>query len=224
MKRLLLGFLGYFALTFGAASQQAPVFNWSGFYFGVGAGGTYAPVDRQYYNSPGAANFVQVRTASPLYSGHVGWNFRSGNWVYGLEANLSGPTTTERRCDAPAFCANFDAFQRFSNIGTVGPRIGMVVNDRWMPYVSAGWAISRIESGFIQRSNGVVTRGVSDHNGWFVGLGVEYAWSKNVVLGLEYQHLDFETSLANPAGFPVTNVSHYNSPTADLLRFKISFQ
>ena len=51
-----------------------------------------------------------------------------------------------------------------------------------------------------------VSFGGARHDGWYVGGGVEYMVTKNIIIGLEYQHFDFDTErhcsngIANPCG------------------------
>jgi len=79
------------AVASGASTAQAERYNWSGLYFGGGAG--YAWGDGLTDMS---VSGVFVQRAAPdlnggIWGGHVGLNYQMGAWVVGAEAQwLSG--------------------------------------------------------------------------------------------------------------------------------------
>jgi outer membrane immunogenic protein len=125
-----------------------------------------------------------------------GYNWQSGPWVYGVEAdfNLSSVSGT------------FADYQ-FSNpwFGTLRGRAGYAVNNFFL-YGTAGIAagISTVTRGGLSDSSG--------HVGWTIGAGVEFAlaplglgsnWSAKV----EYLHL----GLSQGAVLPVSTSSNFQS-------------
>ena len=60
------------------------------------------------------------------------------------------------------------------------------------------------------------------HNGWYVGGGLDYALTSNVILGLEYQHvfLDSEHHTTRAGGFN----DHDIESNMDILRFRLTYK
>ena len=136
--------------------------------------------------------------------------------------------TPNTGCPNPAFtCAT-----GLSKILTIGPRLGWGGFDGWLIYATGGYANARIESRsvlatapFTQFDDLRQNRG-----GWFAGGGIDYvAWRNtvfgDVVLGVEYQHLDFGTIRMVSSGDPIgvfTNARDI-STRADLVRARLTF-
>jgi len=76
-----------------AAPTPAPVYNWSGFYVGGHVGYGWADLQSTVIDSSGAAFPVgTVFTADPdgwIGGGQIGFNWQSGNWVFGIEGEYS---------------------------------------------------------------------------------------------------------------------------------------
>jgi outer membrane immunogenic protein len=126
-----------------------------------------------------------------------GYNWQSGPWVYGVEAdfNLSGASD------------KFADYQ-FSNpwFGTLRGRAGYAINNVFV-YGTAGFAlgVSTVSSGGLSDS--------SAHVGWTIGAGVEFGlapWglSPNWSAKLEYLYLDLSQGVVLPASVPSSSQSN----------------
>lgn len=106
MKRLVVGF-AVAAVWLGAADiasasdmavkARAPsaVPNWSGFYVGLHAGWAFANANATSRTDFGglpvfAPASFDVGDSGALAGGQIGYNWQFGNWVFGLEADISG--------------------------------------------------------------------------------------------------------------------------------------
>src|SRR5262245_6855022 len=126
-----------------------PLFTWTGFYIGahVGAGwGTkewhdFADVDRSEIDLfPGPQGSYNVNGF--LGGGQIGFNWQSGWWVFGIEADASGANLR-----GSGFCFfDFDGGDlhtcntKVTALGTITGRLGFTVIDRAMIYVKGGGA------------------------------------------------------------------------------------
>ncbi len=235
MKQLLAA-LAFAALPFAGASAadlslplkspSAPAFNWSGFYVGGNAGGVWGNERvSQTFSAP--PPFLAVDTAAingtlsqSFQSGsataglQAGYNYQSGNWVFGGEvdfeylgvrgANSSStifPSTLPGgAAGPPATFFNTSTSVAADWLFTARPRVGWAVQD-WLLYATGGLAIGResfsqniaVLAPFVENSNFTTAR-----VGWTVGAGVEYAIARNRSIRGEYLHVDLGT--ANTTG------------------------
>ncbi len=155
-----------------APAYIAPAFSWSGFYVGANAG--YMWGNSKW--SGGAGNF-EIAPKGWLAGGTLGYNFQTGNWVWGIEgdidyANLKGTS------DVCSGCTFKDTW-----LGTARGRLGYAF-DRWLPFVTGGGAFG---NAYVATPGGSVSR---TKTGWTVGAGVEYAFLEHWSAKLEYLYVD----------------------------------
>ena len=124
-----------------------------------------------------------------LYGVGAGYDFRSGNFVFGPEAEVTWSTakTEFDNGDFEGFGignvkANRDLY--------VGGKVGYVVAPSTMLYAKAGYTNAKFD---VRNGDGTVTtRTDIDADGWRVGAGVEQAVSSNVFAKLEYRYSNYE--------------------------------
>jgi outer membrane immunogenic protein len=132
-------------------SPIATIYDWTGFYLGGHVGG----------------GWVGESDGNFLGGGQVGFNFQSGPWVYGVEADVS----------AGSGDLNYTS--------TLAGRFGWAV-DRWMVYGKVGGAWANVD---------VVRMGrVSDEtsSGLLLGVGAEYAFQNNWTAKIEYNRMNVD--------------------------------
>jgi outer membrane immunogenic protein len=144
----------------------APVFTWTGFYVGINGG--YGFGNSNWDPGP---NFD---TNGWLVGGTIGYNLQTGNFVWGLEADLD---YSNMKGDSGG------VETRVSYFGTARGRIGYAF-DRFMPYLTGGAAFAQIK----------MDAGAGDDKdnqiGWTIGGGVEWAFLANWSAKLEYLYAD----------------------------------
>jgi outer membrane immunogenic protein len=176
-----------------AKPQQKP--DWAGFYFKNNAPGS----DPWTVLTPSAGFAAQTTTAPPT-SENFGYNFQSGNVVFGLEGSFSA-ANFDGKFTAPYLPATTaGAWTPNMNwLGTVTGRVGYSVG-QWLPYVKGGFAAADVGSP-LQGAGAVgsFTQG-STATGWTAGLGFEYQFSPKWSLGLEYLYTDLSAAPNSPPG------------------------
>jgi outer membrane immunogenic protein len=181
--------------------------SWTGLYFGVHAGGVWSTVDWADVSLTGER--VDNDSAGFIGGGQVGYNFQSGNVVFGVEAAVSGTTLDGSHrsvFDPAAIRFNTD----INTIVTATGRIGIVA-DRALFYVKGGWAGARVG---ISGTNTALPDSFSIddwRNGWTVGGGVEMKVTRNVSLAVEYSYIDLGNenySGVTAAAIPFTITDH----------------
>jgi outer membrane immunogenic protein len=173
------------------------VYNWTGFYLGVNVGGGWSNANTDF-STAGFPSFASVdnHMAGAIAGGQVGYNWQSGAWVFGVEADfqysgmkggISAPCPGGI-CDGLA--ASFD--QRMPWFGTARGRVGYA-SMGWLIYATGGYAYSRLESNAFASAGGIavdVERKESRH-GWTAGGGIEVAFAGNWSAKVEYLYMDF---------------------------------
>jgi outer membrane immunogenic protein len=215
-------------------------FNWTGFYVGGNFGGGWATSDFSGTTlfTPGGLITPSAFSGSDnlsgiLGGGQIGFNYEFPNSVViGLEAdgdwsNISGSTSTcGIAAGATTGCSNNNV--KIDDFGTVRGRLGYAWSNVLL-YGSGGWAWggSTTTSSLTcvgaacPATSGAFTGGNStssvDASGWAAGAGLEWAFTRNWTLRLEYLHLQFNgvggsfNSSGAVAGVPFTSTASGSS-------------
>ncbi len=150
------------------------VYDWTGFYVGANGGGGWG-------HSFWSGQSTGMSLSGGQVGGTAGYNWQSGNAVFGLEgdldwSNLKGSNTTAL---CPGGCTTSDTW-----LSTVRGRLGYAFGGV-LPYVTGGLAVGDIRAA----SPGFA--GASTTNaGWTVGGGLEVALPGNWSAKAEYLHVD----------------------------------
>jgi outer membrane immunogenic protein len=108
-----------------------------------------------------------------LYGAGLGYDFRRGNAVFGIDAELTDSTASVNTVAGP-IDATRDIY--------VGGRAGLVLGTKALAYVKAGYSNARIEgAGF--NNNG---------DGLRVGAGLEYDLGNKLFAKAEYRYTNYE--------------------------------
>lgn len=169
-----------------------PVFTWTGVYFGFHLGGGH--FHKSWQNPFGPAVFGDtIDGGGWLGGGQVGFNYQTGAWVLGLEADASAAQLTgSNTClvGANVFIGGVNCEARVGALATLTGRLGYAV-DRTLFYVKGGgaWASDRFSLNLVPFTAGGIFSANNDRGGWTVGAGIEHAIIPNVTVKLEYNYL-----------------------------------
>jgi outer membrane immunogenic protein len=203
MKRILfttvsLGVLGLMSPAIGAdlplytkaPAVVTPMYDWSGFYVGVFGGGGLGNHNLNNANGPaGFANFtVNYESKGALGGGEAGYNWQSGNIVFGVEGD--------------AFWSSFkgdDAAQALGAIDATKLRWGATLRgrggiavDRLMLFFTGGWAYGEFLHTDTDLVNGLgIDQFSANRSGLTAGGGIAYAITDNLIGKVEYRYFDF---------------------------------
>ena len=158
------------------APVYAPVFTWTGFYVGANAGYGWGHVNTNGFNTVGDLDgFVG--------GGQVGYNYQIGQFVIGAEADFQGADLSSG--------SNLGLVNvKTEWYGTVRARAG-VAFDRFLVYATGGWAYGNVKTSFPGLVGPFALSSDRTHTGgWTVGGGVEYAFTNNLIGGVEYLYVD----------------------------------
>jgi outer membrane immunogenic protein len=189
-----------------ASEPDAGLYSWRGFYIGASLGGASASVDRSFVGSSfwatgpgGTGNFDQTINDA-IWGGHLGYNFQSGPWVYGVDVSVSAPIT--HNFTSPFFPGSDRWTTEIAWLTLVTGRLGYAF-DRTLIYAKGGYAGAEVEASMRDVITNVVgfcgpsqpqgpchAGGSNWQHGWVVGGGVEFALARQLTLGVEYNYID----------------------------------
>ena len=179
----------------------APLFNWSGFYYGLQGG--YAWGDSTHTDPGTGVSSGNIDANGVLLGGTVGANWQTGTLVTGVEADLAWANADGSGGNVVA-CAG-PCSTELNWLGTGRVRAGIAA-DAYLFYVTGGVAFGGVEGGQAGFSSNDKTR-----VGWTVGGGVETAVARNWTTKVEYLYADLgdKTAYTAPTGaFNVDLKSH----------------
>lgn len=181
------------------APPQKP--DWAGFYIRNNSGGSS---DRAPWTTLPAPAGGFSAASSPSVNDTFGYNFQSGNFVFGLEgtfaaANFDGKFTSPYVSAPYLPAAGWSPNMNW--LGSVGGRVGYSFG-QWMPYVKGGFAAANFGSPLQGSPIGAFSQG-SEIGGWTAGLGVEYQISPKWSLGVEYLYTDLGSGSGGANGAPI---------------------
>lgn len=186
-------------------------FSWTGLYvganasYGIGRSDASANIDIEEIEGPDESIDVAVGdwwSGGGLLGAHVGYNYQFGLFVVGAEiaAAWSGVDGEDRATiDGPGFSAEGHLTTDLNWLATARAKAG-VAFDRALLYAIGGVAWGEVNNtvGFgisTPRGSASDEWGSTETSvGWTIGLGLEYAVTDNIVVGMEYQHVDFGDS------------------------------
>jgi outer membrane immunogenic protein len=217
MKRIILttvslGVLGMVSPALGADLPYAkapviaaPVYDWTGVYVGVFGGGGFG--NHNINNGAGTTPFqnftANYSSQGGLAGGEAGYNWQSGNYLFGIEGDLfwSGLRGNDSSQVANgAFAITSVDADNLRWGGTVRVRGGFTI-DRWLMFFTGGYAFGDIVHTNTDPVNGV-DRFTVHANGLTAGAGFAYAITNNVIGKFEYRYYNFNAY--NRPGNPLT--------------------
>jgi outer membrane immunogenic protein len=236
-KLSLLGLITFAAGMLGGAAQAAdmplkapppaaPVmYNWTGFYIGGHIGGAWAdrngndrfdPDHRCMWGDWGRFCFDDNghgrNNGNFIVGGQVGFNYQVGQWVWGVEGQISAITNQNDDDDCGFFTWDgggrdhlFRCRNRGDWVATIAARLGVTFGQtgNWLLYMKGGAAFAdgradiRLRDdcppawSFCNRDNFAFNNNNDTRTGWMIGAGIEYGAWGNWSWKLEYNFMDF---------------------------------
>jgi outer membrane immunogenic protein len=127
-----------------------------------------------------------------VYGGQLGYDYQTGNTVFGIEGEVTGATTKDTANgvlvagDSLRVSAGRDLY--------VGGRVGFVVGERALIYAKGGYTNARFNTEYTS-----TTSNIEDHDtidGWRLGAGAEVKLNDKVYLKGEYRFSKYDSDNA----------------------------
>ena len=182
------------------------VFNWSGFYVGGSLGLAHTLADSPVTVledfplniaslSRETLNYEQSETS--LTGGiHAGWQ---KHWGAARCRPRGGHHCAALRHHhrIPARASPSSLRRALSDILILTGRLGYA-EGRWLAYAKAGVANAEIDISYDDRRTGLSSSSSGRKTGWIAGVGIEYALTQDLFLGVEYNYLHFRADATPP--------------------------
>jgi outer membrane immunogenic protein len=172
-----------------APAPIAAIYDWTGFYIGINGGGGSAHtcwdlVSDVFGDLPGAEGCHNATGGT--FGGQIGYRWQAANWVFGIEgqgnwADFSGSNTSL------LFAPDFNR-SRIDGFGLITGQIGYAWNNVLF-YVKGGAAVTGNKFEAFDGAGTLLASVNTTRWGGTVGLGLEFGFSPNWSLGVEYDHL-----------------------------------
>jgi outer membrane immunogenic protein len=244
MKKLFLGSVALAALVAGPAiaadlpskaapPPPAPVFSWTGVYFGVNGGYGWqsqttdpvqlftndtTPVNLGDATAASRGTIGDIRAAGGFGGFQVGYNYQFAPYLLvGIETDFQGSgikgDTGPARFTNPngTFPHVGAADVQLNWFGTVRGRVGFTASN-WLFYGTGGFAFGNVEYKLTVNEVGgaalfTTQMSAKETTGWVAGGGIEWGVTPNISVKAEYQYLDFGTLAASsPVRFLATGL------------------
>ncbi|MBI1493087.1 outer membrane protein [Halocynthiibacter styelae] len=192
MKRQIIKAILFFTALNTAAEVTAA--DWNGYYGGIVVSshtGHDAPVDGG--NSPAVAgeDYPVSGTALGLTFGR---NWRSGNWVFGAEADISTSNASGSGDGGPNWgCGvNNDCSTDIKSTASLRARAGILLQENILSYITAGVGSARLYNEI--DGHAADWSGDTTANGLTMGFGLEYQTANRVNWKIELLRTNYEDS------------------------------
>jgi outer membrane immunogenic protein len=240
------GIGGALAADLPVKAPPAPVvavYDWTGFYIG-GNAGWVGSVNRNVGltgTDTGVGGFgseladgstpsiFRERYSGFLGGAQVGYNKQMGRWVVGLEADIAGTnasaSSTQVNLPQPPFPFRSAITTTVSNkldyLGTVRGRVGVLVSNPLLLYVTGGLAYGKTELAdssvcpTCAPARNLATVNGPTNVGWTVGAGAEWMFAPHWSAKAEYLYYDLGSNTTTPL---VYNYGAFTSTLAASIR------
>jgi outer membrane immunogenic protein len=226
MKKFLLGTVGLVALSMSAPASAADLaarpytkaapmvaayYDWSGFYIGANGGGAWSRKCWDIVPVAGGPLLAEGchDASGAVVGGQIGFRWQAGAFVFGLEAqgdwaDLNGSRVSQQFI---AVAGDATSNSRIRSFGLFTGQIGYAWNNV-LGYVKGGAAVTddRYEHRFTT-TNLVFDAARETRWGAVVGVGLEYGFTPNWSVGVEYDHMfmgDRNLAFTTPVGVVTT--------------------
>ena len=192
MKRHLLAGVALLMITTGSVLAEET--DWTGFYVGANAGYSFGTSDANYTDPSLSAYGIGSNPSGWSIGMQAGANYQLTNGIFnrvvlGLEGEISYVDVSDTIYDTMSLAhgrPNNSIKTSSDYAGTLRTRLGYAAG-RFLPYLTAGGAGANAK---VSATDGPLSES-KFLLGWTVGVGVEYALSKNWSVRTEYLHSDF---------------------------------
>ncbi len=187
------------------APAVAPVslYNWGGFYIGGNAGGASSRNCWDFTTPAGA--FIAAEgchdATGAIAGGQIGYRWQASNFVFGLEGQ--GDWANLRGSNVSALAAPFTNVSRIDAIGLFTGQVGWAWNSVLL-YAKGGAAVVADRYRVETTVGAVPAATSSDSTRWgaTIGAGLEFGFTPNWSVGVEYNHLFMQDRLVTFTGVP----------------------
>jgi opacity protein-like surface antigen len=209
------------------------VLDWSGFYVGghLGLAHTLAESTLVAFrdNTLFFRDFTFGESETSATGGvQAGWQRQWGKMVAGVELDfnlLRFRSTSDAQVIPGIETALLAAVTRTSEVSDIFLLTGRLgyVDGRWHAYMKGGLANGQVDVSYRDAITGFRSSSGGRETGWTAGLGIDYALTPNLFLGIEYNYIHFRSN-PEPPPIPQTEFGAVDIDTQNVvLRLNYKF-
>lgn len=200
MKKFLItaaalsGLMAFVSSASAADVTVDPGYDWTGPYFGLQGGYGWGDT-KPTWSAGGAQESGDVNYEGFVGGIEAGYNWQSGNLVFGLEvdgslSDIDGDFLDLVGPSRPCIIAGLGCTADVDWFATGRLRVGYAI-DRLMPFITGGIAVGGVEGTFDSGAGLACICDVDDTTvGWTVGGGIEWAVNDSWSVKAEYLYID----------------------------------
>jgi len=227
-----------------APPPVAPVYSWTGVYFGLNAGWLGADNSMINQATPGIDPGVDVQDLAALATGNfpfgnksgfiggaeIGYNYQFNNWVAGIEADIQGiagqAVNGSITSSSGTLSSTLNGSVDTKWLGTLRGRLGFLPVPTLLVYGTGGLAYSEIQTttSLSQSDSSIGFTGGGTGGagfsqlvaGWTAGAGVEWMFAPSWTAKVEYLRYDLGTTSFNWVAGDNTSGDTYQTETTSI--------
>lgn len=188
------------ALTVTMQTAHAAASNWGGVYGGVQAGYSLTDYDSGFDLAP-TNNYTTSGNMDGWFGGlYAGYNIPTANklvWGVEFDVNRGDQSNKGTWFYHDGFLNHCCGYAEMNWSGSARLRLGYDAG-RYLPYVAGGLAFADVDAGYDYEDQ-IAYPGWGDGGsgmtaGWSLGAGVDYAYTNNIIMRVEYRYTDYRTA------------------------------
>jgi outer membrane immunogenic protein len=187
--------------------------SWAGAYIGASVGAVWHELKYEDTTDPFTTTTDSGRKAGIIGGGHIGYNWQSNNFVFGVEADISGSSAKVTLHPFGTSPINETDTSRLHWLATFRARAGVTVGSgNTLLFATGGLALGGVENlRTFPPAAGVtpaeIGEGKATRVGWVAGGGIEHMLSRNWIVRAEALYVDLgDKTIAVP-----TNAGTYRT-------------
>jgi opacity protein-like surface antigen len=184
------------------------VLDWGGFYVGghLGAAHSLAESTEEVFpNNPVLLQSQSFGQSETSLTGGIqsGWQRQWGRMVGGVEVGYNALGFNNTSADDPVFGLEGELVLGLSrsvevrDIFLLTGRLGYA-DGRWLAYAKGGAASAQVDVSYQDSVTGLSSGTGGRETGWTAGIGIDYALTPNLFLGIEYNYIHFRAGVLPP--------------------------
>jgi outer membrane immunogenic protein len=198
-----------------APAPFTAVVSWTGFYVGAHGGVGWLDASQTITGPVGTTCVAtlnarcDVDAVGAVFGGQIGYNWQSGAWVFGLEADASGTSLKGTETFAyPGFSHVIN--DKVDWLASVRGRLGWAVGDTLF-YGTGGVAFGQFDAGWLRIGGPARAQFSETMTGWVAGGGIEKLLGRNWSARVEFLYYGFgKDSHASTIGGTYTTAFRHN--------------
>jgi len=208
-----------------APPMISAIYDWSGLYVGLNAGGGWSRV---------GSEVGDLKANGATVGGQIGYRWQASNWVFGIEgqgnwADFTRTTVTDRADIGPGY-VQYDR-PRVDSFALITGQLGYAVNNVLL-YVKGGGAVVSNKHRTLTEKNGDFSGDVSGSDsqwGGVVGVGLDLGLAPNWSVGIEWDHVFLSARDLNLNGSTVAEpvfgtVGHMGRQDIDMALVRLNYR